>query len=422
MNRSGGITYLIKHGRAPMAGVTRTSAPSTGIKKYAAGGAPINAPLNYAEVPDYVFNQASDANPEYDKFGQRIHHSGTYAHRTKDAAGLPTANLADPMSMIGQGGGGVGSGHGGWKNPDAVDTNWREITGDSTIPEGAKWGELTTDQKRTASAIVDKYGIGQGIADIVKASPLGMMATKFGGWADKALGKETQEQKDATARAAYEPGGRGPLTGSAWAYDGSGGTSPAQNAGGSSQLGPGPSQETISAGAAGQAAEMNRQAAENQRAYEAQQMAQQYRQYNNPNAGTDSDGDASTSSGSAPGGGAAAGGLSMDGHIRHMAAGGIGSLAEHGGYSISHAAGGRMLRGPGDGLSDNIPAVIGKNQPARLADGEFVVSADVVSALGGGSTEAGSKKLYAMMDRIRKSAHGTKTQVKKVNDHKVLPA
>lgn len=69
-----------------------------------------------------------------------------------------------------------------------------------------------------------------------------------------------------------------------------------------------------------------------------------------------------------------------------------------GGYSD----GGRLLRGPGDGVSDSIPAVIGRNQPARLADGEFVVPARIVSELGNGSTEAGARKLYAMMDRIQK--------------------
>jgi hypothetical protein len=72
-----------------------------------------------------------------------------------------------------------------------------------------------------------------------------------------------------------------------------------------------------------------------------------------------------------------------------------------GGYSD----GGRLLRGPGDGVSDSIPAVIGKKQPARLADGEFVVPARIVSELGNGSTEAGARKLYAMMDRVQ-SARG----------------
>jgi hypothetical protein len=69
-----------------------------------------------------------------------------------------------------------------------------------------------------------------------------------------------------------------------------------------------------------------------------------------------------------------------------------------GGYSD----GGRLLKGPGDGVSDSIPATIGhKNQPARLADGEFVVPARIVSELGNGSTEAGARKLYAMMDRVQ---------------------
>jgi hypothetical protein len=72
-----------------------------------------------------------------------------------------------------------------------------------------------------------------------------------------------------------------------------------------------------------------------------------------------------------------------------------------GGYS-DYAAGGRLLKGPGDGVSDSIPAVIGNKQPARLADGEFVVPARIVSELGNGSTEAGARQLYAMMDRIQK--------------------
>jgi hypothetical protein len=89
-----------------------------------------------------------------------------------------------------------------------------------------------------------------------------------------------------------------------------------------------------------------------------------------------------------------------------------------GGYSD----GGRMLKGPGDGMSDNIPAIIGKKQPARLADGEFVVPADVVSHLGNGSTDAGAKQLYAMMDKIRAARTGTKKQGKQINPRKYMPA
>lgn len=76
-----------------------------------------------------------------------------------------------------------------------------------------------------------------------------------------------------------------------------------------------------------------------------------------------------------------------------------GGIASLGGYSD----GGQLLRGPGDGVSDDIPATIGDKQPARLADGEFVVPARIVSELGNGSTEAGARKLYAMMDRIKKA-------------------
>lgn len=73
------------------------------------------------------------------------------------------------------------------------------------------------------------------------------------------------------------------------------------------------------------------------------------------------------------------------------------------GYSLGgYSDGGRLLKGPGDGVSDSIPAVIGNKQPARLADGEFVVPARIVSELGNGSTEAGARKLYAMMERVQK--------------------
>jgi hypothetical protein len=101
------------------------------------------------------------------------------------------------------------------------------------------------------------------------------------------------------------------------------------------------------------------------------------------------------------------------------ALGGLGTL---GGYSD----GGRLLRGPGDGVSDSIPATIGrKQQPARLADGEFVIPARIVSELGNGSTDAGAKKLYAMLDRVQR-ARGKTTGRNKVAANsradKYLPA
>jgi hypothetical protein len=97
-----------------------------------------------------------------------------------------------------------------------------------------------------------------------------------------------------------------------------------------------------------------------------------------------------------------------------FAEGGIAALG-------SYSDGGQLLKGPGDGMSDNIPAKIGKAQPARLADGEFVIPADVVSHLGNGSTDAGAKQLYAMMDKIRKARTGNKKQGKQINPSKFLP-
>jgi hypothetical protein len=83
---------------------------------------------------------------------------------------------------------------------------------------------------------------------------------------------------------------------------------------------------------------------------------------------------------------------------------------------------GGYLNGDGDGMSDSIPATIEGKQPARLADGEFVIPADVVSHLGNGSTKAGSKRLYAMLDKVRKARTGTKKQGKQINPAKYMPA
>jgi len=98
--------------------------------------------------------------------------------------------------------------------------------------------------------------------------------------------------------------------------------------------------------------------------------------------------------------------------------------AAQGGLMGTYAAGGKLLRGPGDGMSDSIPAVIqGANpQRAALADGEFVMPADVVSHLGNGSTEAGSKRLYAMMDRVRKARTGNPKQGRQINPNRFMLA
>jgi hypothetical protein len=94
-----------------------------------------------------------------------------------------------------------------------------------------------------------------------------------------------------------------------------------------------------------------------------------------------------------------------------MARGGNGSFAR-GGY----------LDGQGDGMSDSIPATIEGKQPARLADGEFVVPADVVSHIGNGSSKAGSKRLYSMLDKVRKARTGHTKQGKQIKPEKYMPA
>jgi hypothetical protein len=106
--------------------------------------------------------------------------------------------------------------------------------------------------------------------------------------------------------------------------------------------------------------------------------------------------------------------------VEQAAGGGLmgGGISDLGGYSD----GGRLLRGPGDGVSDSIPASINNKQPARLADGEFVVPARIVSELGNGSTEAGARKLYAMMDRIQKSRRKAKNIAANTRADKHLPA
>jgi len=99
----------------------------------------------------------------------------------------------------------------------------------------------------------------------------------------------------------------------------------------------------------------------------------------------------------------------------HFNSGGITSLG-------AYSDGGQAVVGPGDGMSDSIPARMNSGQEARLTDGEFVVPADVVSGLGNGSTKAGTALLYNMMDKVRQSRTGKKTQPKAKPMHRMLPA
>ena len=94
-------------------------------------------------------------------------------------------------------------------------------------------------------------------------------------------------------------------------------------------------------------------------------------------------------------------------------------------YKIGMASGGiasgRYLQGDTDGMADEIPSSIDGDQPAALSHGEFVIPADVVSHLGNGNSDAGAKKLYQMMDRIRQARTGTKEQGKEINPDKFMP-
>jgi hypothetical protein len=103
--------------------------------------------------------------------------------------------------------------------------------------------------------------------------------------------------------------------------------------------------------------------------------------------------------------------------VKKATGGGISGLSPN-----EYKAGGQYLQGPGDGMSDNIRANIEGHQEARLADGEFVVPADVVSHIGNGSSNAGAKKLHAMMNRIRHARTGNPKQGKQIKAEKYLPA
>jgi hypothetical protein len=108
---------------------------------------------------------------------------------------------------------------------------------------------------------------------------------------------------------------------------------------------------------------------------------------------------------------------------QYMAKGGLPSVKCNTSPSLgNYSDGGMMLKGGGDGMSDSIPATIEGKRPAQLATDEFVVPADVVSHLGNGSSDAGAKVLYAMMDRVRQARTGNPHQGKQINPNKYMPA
>lgn len=117
-------------------------------------------------------------------------------------------------------------------------------------------------------------------------------------------------------------------------------------------------------------------------------------------------------------GGSMVGNAKNGGLMRSYAGGGMSSIGDY-------SDGGQLLKGPGDGVSDDIPATIEGRQPARLANDEFVIPARIVSEIGNGSTDAGAKRLYAMMDRVQKARKKSIGKGKVAVDskaHKMLPA
>ena len=97
-------------------------------------------------------------------------------------------------------------------------------------------------------------------------------------------------------------------------------------------------------------------------------------------------------------------------------------MAERQGAGLGAGLGGGAVRGPGDGLSDSVPANIDGQEPVALSDGEVVVPADVVSGLGNGSSEAGAKTLEDMNENVRQARTGKRNQPGAIDPMRMLPA
>jgi len=395
----------------------------------------------------------------------------TGADREIVSPGFEVANPRNPL------GGSSGGGGGGGSDPtQGTKTDWGNILGDETLT-GKDWSELTPAQQDKASSIVDPYGIGKGIAGLFTNSLYGKMATGIGnffsgrtseggydlGFNQDALGtgkgtqSEGKEGEDTPGKAA--PGIQAQQQADAVkGFE----TTRDQTAINAAAAGFDPQSFTTPGAAVSadlNAAVQSQVAADMQSmqdAYNADMSAAQSESNvsaNNAAAGAmsaadtgglsneagstdatsaaDNSGNTSSDPGGSSGdgtGGEARGGLNLNGkyYPPQYAHGGIAALAQGGMFNLGdYSDGGRLLRGPGDGVSDSIPATIGKKRPARLADGEFVVPARIVSELGNGSTEAGARKLYAMMDRIqaaRRSSIGKGKVAKNSRADKHLPA
>jgi hypothetical protein len=93
----------------------------------------------------------------------------------------------------------------------------------------------------------------------------------------------------------------------------------------------------------------------------------------------------------------------------------LGNGSSNAGLEALRRIGGRPVEGPGDGVSDSVPARIGRDQPARVARDEAIIPADAVKRIGGGSAKRGADKLYSLMDK----AHKARKTAKRGQDTKV---
>lgn len=335
-------------------------------------------------------------------------------------------------------------------------TDWGAILGDPSLT-GKDWPDLTPEQQAKAASIVDPYGIGQGIKGLASMFVPGFsLFSALGDAANRMFGKQDPELakvEDAVPKSVDEilngvivgnPIKDGPTViqdlppalGPVYSYTGddsmdfggppSGNTSSDTGVGNPGESSPsggpdgGPSGGSVGADYGGPA-----DGGIGGSPADADPGAGGYSSDPGGGGGADGGGDGGGGGGSDS---EARGGLNLNGRYYppKYAQGGIAALAYGGLGSLgSYSDGGRLLRGPGDGVSDSIPAMIGQKQKARLADGEFVIPARIVSELGNGSTEAGARQLYAMMDRVQKARRKTVGKDKVATNSraaKLLPA
>ena len=98
--------------------------------------------------------------------------------------------------------------------------------------------------------------------------------------------------------------------------------------------------------------------------------------------------------------------------VSHLGNGSTDAGLQH----LQNRMGARPIRGAGDGMSDSIKTTIEGKQPARIANGEAYIPPEVVKQRGG------AKNLYKMMDKVRKERTGSTKQGKQINPSKYLPA